>query len=100
MAQPKVKWQPPTFEGMFFLTFNEEGFVRHQGRIVRELPHGHYLVQHFEWMVGDENGFAVVPISEMVTWRFYDDADWWRDEATSESQRYRDHLNRKDRSGG
>lgn len=93
-AQPKTKWQPPAFEGMFFLTFGKEGFVAYQGRIVRELPLGHFLVQHFEWMLGDANGFAVVPIAEMVDWRFYDDAEWWRDEATREAERHRAHLDR------
>jgi len=72
--------EPPGdgFVGLFFHSINTGGEVEWQGRITRELPGEHYLVQLYDWMMGDPSLKRIVPLSDMTAWRFYDSADEWR----------------------
>lgn len=65
--------------GKFFHTFTSEGKIRFQGVVTAEPAHGYFLVQYFDWFIGSRSDKEIIPISQMVGWKFYDDADDWRE---------------------
>jgi len=46
-----------------------------QGRVLAEPSPGVFLVELFEWVLGDPNGQVLVRLEDMARWVFYDDAD-------------------------
>lgn len=74
----------PPLVGRCFHIFGEDGNVQFQGTVRESLGDGNYLVQYFEWFVGEASTMAVVNISRMLepadrrgsgAWQFYEDAD-------------------------
>ena len=60
--------------GKWFHSFNDNGFVKWQGRIVSyEDPF--YLVETFEWVMGGPDDQKLIKITDMADWVFYDDAE-------------------------
>jgi hypothetical protein len=64
--------------GLWFHTFRtgETRTLHHQGWVVGHPEPGLYLVEYFDWWVGDSWGIGLVPISDMAAakdleWRFY-----------------------------
>ena len=53
----------------------KDGKVEWQGRIIGRVSDEHYLVQLFEWAMGEPSVQRIVPVSEMSPWLFYSDAD-------------------------
>ena len=64
--------------GTYFHSFNPDGTVEWQGCIVAEPHTGYFLVETFDWSSGSSFCQHLVRIENMLTWRFYDDADWMR----------------------
>jgi hypothetical protein len=63
-----------TLEGKFFHTFKNKQ-VEWQGYVVSQPQEGYYLVQLFEWLVGEPSCKKLVPIDAMFDWDFYDTAE-------------------------
>lgn len=61
--------------GKFFLTFDDQGKLRHHGEILGSPGQGHYLCQLFSAWTGEPTLRKLVPITEMVGWEFYVDED-------------------------
>lgn len=57
--------------GKWFHSF-KDGYVHWQGQVLSAQPADHFLVQLYEWFLGEPNKQIVVPFSEMVGWTFYD----------------------------
>ena len=68
-------------EGKFFLQFDEKGDMHWQGRVLRPMENGTFLVQLFSWLDGRPNKQVIVKLDKMVGWSFYTSMDEWRDEA-------------------
>jgi hypothetical protein len=64
--------------GKFFHSFID-GKLSWQGVVKAEPVAGYFLVQLYEWLCGHPTDQELVPVAQMVGWRFYDDADDWRD---------------------
>ena len=75
-------------DGKCFHIFGENRTVEFQGRIVGLVNEHYALVQYFEWIMGEPNDLAVIPIAQMVkngteqgSYQFYTDAeqmiDWY-----------------------
>jgi hypothetical protein len=71
--------------GKFFHSFEPEGtyinpptrIVKWQGQIRSKVKDGIYLVQLHDWIIGAAGDQILVPIEQMMDWKFYDDpADW------------------------
>jgi hypothetical protein len=77
------------FVGLYFLTFDQKGFVHHQGRIECALGDGYYLVQLYSWLTGYATNSAIRSLDEMRSenWRFYRTQEAWRDAGDRESRR-------------
>ncbi len=61
--------------GKFFHSRNRFGKVEWQGRVIGSPEPGIYLVQLFEWGMGEPNIQRLVTIEDMVTWLFYPDGE-------------------------
>jgi hypothetical protein len=71
--------------GKCFHIFGGDGKVARQGRVVAVVGPSHYLVQYFDWALGEPNTMAVVSVETMAvtaeherkpgSWQFYEDAD-------------------------
>ena len=61
--------------GSFFLSDAKRGW---QGRVVAEPDAGLYLVELFKWLSGSSSEQVLVRVEDMMTWSFFDDADWMR----------------------
>jgi hypothetical protein len=57
--------------GRWFHTFDEDGRVEKQGTIIDEISDKVYLVQLFEWILGEPSIQELIPLDEMTGWAFY-----------------------------
>ena len=76
-----------------FLTYTEDGQVNYQGRVVQCVEPGIYLIEHFEWMVGNPAGEELVRIEDMLDWKFYDE-DYDFQHVTDEAMRRQEARDR------
>jgi len=60
--------------GKWFHT-RREGRIRFQGRIDAHVGAGYYLVQLFDWVVGDPSVKRVSSIMDMEDWDFYNSSE-------------------------
>jgi hypothetical protein len=60
--------------GRFFHSI-EGGKVDWQGEVIGRISEDRYLVQLFEWPMGELSVQRIVSVSEMSPWLFYTDAD-------------------------
>lgn len=65
---------PDSLIGSFFHGTGK--FTGRQGCVVAQPHPGIYLVEFFSWLAGDSTHQQLVPIADMIDWRFYDDAEW------------------------
>lgn len=70
--------------GRCFHIFGEDGHVQYQGQIRCDLGGGNYLVQYFDWLIGEPGTMSIVPVSKMIerelrrgngSWQFYEDVE-------------------------
>lgn len=62
-------------KGHYFHSFNKDGFVEWQGKVVSNPEPSIYLVQLYEWLVGVESCRKLVNIQDMIQWNFYETAE-------------------------
>jgi hypothetical protein len=63
--------------GKWFHSFDAEGDIKWQGRILGK-PDGLYLVQLHEWLMGDPSDQILVAPPDMKGWHFYDSPEAMR----------------------
>jgi hypothetical protein len=65
--------------GKYFHTFTTQDdgcvTVNEQGHILAQVDDTHYLVEHFDWIIGHPGEQKLVTVPEMVGWQFYDAAE-------------------------
>ena len=62
--------------GQFFHSIGKDtGKIEWQGFIIGNPEPGWYLVQLFEWLIGEPNLRRLVRIEDMEHWLFYEDAE-------------------------
>ena len=62
--------------GRYFHTLHPDtGKIHWQGFVVGKPEPGIYLVQLFEWMIGEPNLMRLVRIEDMLEWLFYGDKE-------------------------
>jgi hypothetical protein len=67
-----------SLEGKFFHSF-KNGKIEWQGYVVAAQADGYYLVQLFEWVLGEPSIQKVVHIGAMSDWEFYSSDDEMND---------------------
>jgi hypothetical protein len=60
--------------GKFFHSLNSDKKVEWQGFVLSNPEPGWYLVQLFEWLMGNPNVIRLVRIEQMESWLFYPSA--------------------------
>ncbi len=81
-----------TLTGLWFHSRHDDDIVW-QGQIVRDLGNGKYLVQLFEWIMGEPSVQKIVLASDMTAWDFYGT----NDEMNEASERDLDMKSKRDR---
>ncbi len=69
-----------TIVGQFFHSFSfPNGVLEWQGKVIAEQAPSIFLVQLYEWFMGEPNGQFLVPLQQMVDekWKFYLTAEEW-----------------------
>ena len=67
---------PVTLLGQFFHSIGKEnGQVEWQGVVIGNPEPGWYLLQLFEWLMGEPNVRRLVRIEDMGNWLFYENAE-------------------------
>jgi hypothetical protein len=76
MSNPKKSY---SIIGRFFHTFEETSSGRKrllcQGYGRARVEEGLYLVQYFEWFMGEASTMKLVRVEDMLAWQFYEDAE-------------------------
>lgn len=65
--------------GKFFHSVDGKGGLRWQGTILSEPSPDMFLVQLFDWVMGQPSIQKLIPINEMNDWIFYSTHDEWVD---------------------
>lgn len=74
-AMARADFLPDSLVGSFFLTDSTLGM---QGCVVAEVAPSVYMIETFSWVMGDSYEQKLIRLEDMLTWSFYDDADWMR----------------------
>ena len=74
MSAPVRKNKNTDLFGQYFHKI-ENGKITWQGLVIGKLEQGFYLVQLFEWLMGEPSIQRIVTIEEMRDWFFYDSAE-------------------------
>lgn len=77
-----------SLEGKFFHSF-KDGKLIWQGYVVAEQTDGFFLVQLFEWVMGEPSVQKVMHLRDMADWEFYGSEDEWTDAYREHSRRSR-----------
>lgn len=67
------------FVGMYLHIPDKDGDVVLQGRIISRPEERIYIVQLFEWLIGDISYCVLVNIDDMESWRFFPTIDEMRE---------------------
>jgi len=59
----------------FRITKRGNRVVQCQGIIRAKIEEGVYLVQYFEWVMGEPGTMELVRIEDMLKWQFYEDTE-------------------------
>jgi hypothetical protein len=71
--RPEI-FKEPSLVGCFFHQIKDEK-VGWQGVVVGRPEPGLYLVQLFEWLMGEPNVRRLVKVEDMANWLFYEDGE-------------------------
>ncbi|MGE4419997.1 MAG: GIY-YIG nuclease family protein [Sulfurimonas sp.] len=67
-----------SLDGKFFHTFKNNQ-VEWQGYIISEPKDGFFLIQLFDWILGEPSNQKLVSINDMLSWNFYDSVEEMND---------------------
>ena len=68
---------PHDFIGKFFFSFKNDE-LQWQGQIISKVSEGVFLVQLHQWTTGETSGQFLVPVPDVMSWKFFDTASDWR----------------------
>ena len=88
MKYPKPPDETDPLKGLFFHSLKDDGLtIEWQGKILAQVNKDYYLVQLFEWFVGEPSACKLVSFAFMLNWNFYPDNKSMRQAYTAYSQR-------------
>jgi hypothetical protein len=99
-AETKAKPKEYGLVGRCFVTFNENNEVSQQGIVRGKISDAAYLVQYFEWIMGEPSIMQIVELATMMSepgksrdpgkWIFFEDTDhmnFWIEQHPNRSSR-------------
>jgi hypothetical protein len=93
---PNVQWTPSrnsSIIGKWFHSYDADGVLGWQGHILGRPQPTTYLVQLYEWAIGDPSDQRLVEFEAMKYWRFYDSS-------TEMNEAYEKYVIRRTRLDG
>jgi hypothetical protein len=77
-SKPKstTQLEPLGLVGRCFHIMDEGGYVEKQGVIRGDLGGGLYLIQYFEWLMGNPTNMEIVDLETIRKWRLYYDHEY------------------------
>lgn len=75
----KKNSQHPLIGKFFHSVQADKTTIEWQGTITAEVAPGVFLLQLFDWMMGDKSNQKIMPVSDMVYWKIYDSAEEMND---------------------
>jgi len=78
-SEEVVDWS--TLNGKLFHTFDDDGYVQHQGYILDLVGEEIAIIQYFEWFAGSPSKIQAVWVSDIVDegWALYGSAEAMND---------------------
>jgi len=70
--------QPLSLVGRAFHTFEDrdgDRTIKYQGIVRGKITESVYLVQYFEWIMGEPSTLELVTLDGMMGWQFYEDTE-------------------------
>lgn len=61
--------------GKFFHSKNEKGMLKYQGRIIDQPSKDMFMVEIYDWFMGDKQSEQLVSFIDMKNWIFYDSSE-------------------------
>jgi hypothetical protein len=86
-AFDRAQVSEPPLVGRYFHIWGDDGCISRQGRVVAQIDPAHYLVQLYDWIVGEANTMHVYTLDDMTVgkadrapgaWQFYESHEHWR----------------------
>jgi len=83
MSKPKLQPNERLGKGLlgfFGHSYNDDGALEWQFRVIRTVGQGSYAIQLFEWIVGAPSEIVILTEKELSTpkYKLYPDEDAWR----------------------
>jgi hypothetical protein len=78
--------------GNCFHSIDEEGKIQWQGRVLSSPKQDWYLIQTYEWLMGEPHDRKLVHFDKMVNWLFYENENDMRFAAEHGSAKHLRHL--------
>ncbi len=79
--------------GKYFHSFTNDGGFKWQGKIVGQINNGAYVVQLFEWFLGQDSVKTIVKIDDMYDWVIYETDEDMREAYSSKQAKPMRHEN-------
>jgi len=76
MATDRAAFRTPTADSLVGLYFHSDAERGWQGCVIARPEPGFYLVETFDWIIGQSHSQHLVRIEDMLAWQFYDTAKW------------------------
>jgi len=55
------------YVGLFFHLYDQDGIEQHQGKVLKKIEDGKYLIQYFSYMTGELNSTDIIEFPENTT---------------------------------
>ena len=68
-----------TLEGLWFNSRDANGNVVWQGNVIEKINDKVYVVQFYEWLLGEESCMKLFFVEDMMNWDFYKTVDKMRE---------------------
>lgn len=79
MPSKKKKTDETQLVDLWFHTFDNSGNIEKQGRVIGSATPEVYIIQHYDFVLGDPSHVRLVRLDEMLGWVFYFELDDMRD---------------------
>ena len=68
-----------SLEGLWFHSKDANGNVIWQGQVIKKINDKVYIIQFYEWLLGEESCIKLFFLDEMMGWDFYKTVDAMRE---------------------
>lgn len=78
-GRPEYPWMTDGMVGWFVHTYDSDGTLHYQGEVAFQVTDDSYMIQWFEFLMGEPSDCTIHHVSEMGHWKFYPKLEWWKE---------------------